>query len=120
MDQADMLRRRAWVELAASLFIWLLPVMFGVLFFLRRWRLGRYMRRNHPREWEDMGGGSFFVNHGRFGAFLFDSEEDYGDERLRRLKRGLLLMLGLAMGSTVLAWVLNFLSDRYVSKLLGV
>jgi hypothetical protein len=111
---------RQCAVLAASLVIWAVPVVLTGLLCYRRHRLGRYLRERHPELWRRLGGGRVFADLGRFGAFLFDPHPEHGDASLERLRRGVRLMLFLALGSALLAPVLNVLSDRWLPALIGL
>lgn len=111
---------RQMLELTASVVIWAVPVSCALLLLLRKARLDRYLRRKHPEAWRSLGGGRYFADQSRFGAFLFDGEEDLEDGELRAMKSGVRTMLLAALVSSVAALVLNYLSDRYLAGLLGL
>ena len=106
-------------KLIASLIIWAVPVFCLFMSIVQRWRTGWYMRKKYPEKWKSMGGGRLSVDYAQFGAFLFDGDDFMQDEQLRRMKLSIVLLLILSFLSTVMAFVFNFLSDRYFGQWFG-
>lgn len=110
---------RTKVELVALIVIWSVPILCFVVLGVLKWRFGRYLKRKHPEKWNKLGGGGFFGGYALFGSFLFDRDDFLDDETVRRMKHGVMLVLLVALASTVLAFGLSVLSERYTSDLLG-